>query len=465
MPLRNRHIPGSSLILATGCALLLALASTASGQVRTNARFEYGAPTTTNNDDSCDISVMPAATLLLPYFEVSTAPNVAYGSPNTVFSITNVSPVPAIANVVLWTDRGFPVLDFRVYLTGYDAQRISLWGLLMLGELPATSSSTARGTRSLPDSSNPNLDPNAATSCSAMPTVLPNTFTEEVRDALTVGTFFGASGIGNHHPGMAIGYVTVDVVSSCDVASPLDGDYYASDLLYDNVLTGEYLIDEVGGPGYSVNAESMVHIRAIPEGGPAGASVSTNLPYTFYDRLSRAHAVSSDRRQPLPSAFAARWIDAGTGSFETSIILWREPFTGAGATNASYANNFMPLGGMVRFDESENPSSYDGCTVSPCFEPATVVTSKIEVDDSFFPPNLSGEVGGWLYLDLHNRGSSNYSPPPDGYGSSRPSQNWVIVEMRAEGRFATHVNAPSLGNGCSAVTLPGTIGPAPNVTP
>jgi hypothetical protein len=27
-------------------------------------------PATTNNDDSCDISLQPAATLLLPYFEV-----------------------------------------------------------------------------------------------------------------------------------------------------------------------------------------------------------------------------------------------------------------------------------------------------------------------------------------------------------------------------------------------------------
>jgi hypothetical protein len=29
-------------------------------------------PATTNNDDSCDISLLPAATLLLPYFEVET---------------------------------------------------------------------------------------------------------------------------------------------------------------------------------------------------------------------------------------------------------------------------------------------------------------------------------------------------------------------------------------------------------
>ena len=35
-----------------------------------NATFDSGNPTTTDNDDSCDIGVAPAATLLLPYFEV-----------------------------------------------------------------------------------------------------------------------------------------------------------------------------------------------------------------------------------------------------------------------------------------------------------------------------------------------------------------------------------------------------------
>ena len=70
-----------------------------------NATFAFGAagvasgPTTTNNDDSCDIGVAPAATLLLPYFEVD------FGSPQTtarqtLFTITNVSAFPQIAHVV-----------------------------------------------------------------------------------------------------------------------------------------------------------------------------------------------------------------------------------------------------------------------------------------------------------------------------------------------------------------------------
>ena len=48
----------------------------------------HGGPRTTDNDDTCDIAVMPSATLLLPYFEVDTdIPN----GKTTIFSVTNVT--------------------------------------------------------------------------------------------------------------------------------------------------------------------------------------------------------------------------------------------------------------------------------------------------------------------------------------------------------------------------------------
>jgi hypothetical protein len=450
---------------ATAAAMSVVVAVSGTAQVRSESRYPSGAPSTTNNDDSCDISAMPAATLLLPYFEVSaTAPSTT--SRDTKFSVTNVSPVPAIANVVVWTDRGFPVFGFPLYLTGYDAQSVSLRGVLMLGELPSTSSSSARGSLALPNDANPNFDANAMTTCAAMPASLPPSFAEEVRDALTVGTFFAASGIGSVHPERAIGYITIDVVSSCSVASPTDAAYYANDLLYDNVLTGEYVIDDLD-ESYSMAGDSMVHIRAVPEGGAAGASVPTNLPYTFYDRLSRSHAVSSDRRQPLPSTFAARWIHAGTGSFQTSQIMWREPYTGANAATASYANNaVLPIENVLRFDEEENVEAFAPCETQVCPVAATNVADKISLGDSnVFPPMSNGSIAGWIYLDLHNGGSPSYSPPPSGYGSSRPSQNWVVLVFDAEGRYSTQASAPALGNGCTPVNSSGVIGPAPNVTP
>jgi len=90
------------------------------------AFFTGAGPTTTNNDDSCDISTAPAATLLLPYFEVDiNAPQTT--AQTTLFTITNVTQIPQIAHVTVWTDLSFPVLDFNIFLTGYDVQSISLY--------------------------------------------------------------------------------------------------------------------------------------------------------------------------------------------------------------------------------------------------------------------------------------------------------------------------------------------------
>src|ERR1041385_5528572 len=82
-------------------------------------------PATTNNDDSCDIAVLPAATLLLPYFDVD------FQSPATIahttlFTVQNTTAMPQIARVTLWTDWAYPMLTFNIFLTGYDVQSINL---------------------------------------------------------------------------------------------------------------------------------------------------------------------------------------------------------------------------------------------------------------------------------------------------------------------------------------------------
>ena len=80
------------------------------------------------------IDDVPAATLLLPYFEVDL--NSANGV-TTLFSINNASASAAVAHVTVWTDLSVPVLDFDVYLTGYDVQTINMRDILN-GILPRT---------------------------------------------------------------------------------------------------------------------------------------------------------------------------------------------------------------------------------------------------------------------------------------------------------------------------------------
>src|SRR6266550_1707987 len=74
----------------------------------------------------------PAATLLLPYFEVDAYAPIGSG-PTTLFTITNTSRYPQIAHVTLWTDWAFPVLGFNLFLTGYDVQAINLYDVIVRG--------------------------------------------------------------------------------------------------------------------------------------------------------------------------------------------------------------------------------------------------------------------------------------------------------------------------------------------
>src|SRR4029077_9531384 len=72
---------------------------------------------------TCTMDVVPAATLLLPYFEVDLNSPTAR---TTLMSINNASDRAVLAHVVLWTDLGVPTLAFDIYLTGLDVQTPNL---------------------------------------------------------------------------------------------------------------------------------------------------------------------------------------------------------------------------------------------------------------------------------------------------------------------------------------------------
>ncbi|HEV7570939.1 MAG TPA: hypothetical protein VGQ21_05525 [Thermoanaerobaculia bacterium] len=306
-----------------------------------------------------------------------------------------------------------------------------------------------------------------------------------VRDALQFGAAPNCtSRVGGVHANV-IGYATIDVVGSCTTRLPSDPLCYATDLLFDNVLIGDY--QQIGpSPRNDLLAEfdaggnPMVHIRAVPEGGAAGSNAATELPYTFYDRFTPAANRVQDRRQPLPSTFAARFIQGGPGFFATNYTIWREGF-GAGACGASLAvNSALPAMEVVRFDEADNPNVSQPChALCPGpFVPIFAITSSTSTARGFYPSISTADVGGWMYLNLNNGGSTGYSVTRSvsgfptvmtGAGSTsvlaphesqtvgpRPSQNWVTITMfgnLATKHMVAEFDAASLGNGCSPAAL------------
>jgi len=507
-----------------------------------------GGPASTNNDDTCDIGNAPAATLLLPYFEVDLG--TAGTGRTTIFSITNVSPYAQVAHVVLYTDWSFPVLDFNIFLTGYDVQAINLYDVIargLIGSTTGTSTSSPNATSSTGvtqnvmnggssgvNGTNPNVgvqpfrvhsgdfygNPNfltggtgVATNCAAgrLPGQLPTALATDVRALLSTGTSTGA-GItcpsiaggeaqvgGNHGGNVAIGYATIDVAATCSVALPIDPGYFTGEILFDNVLIGDYQdVNQSTTAGNYAGGNPMVHIRAVPEGGPAASVIPTNLPFTFYDRYNGGPLVDNlhrtiDRRQPLPSAFAARWISGSTAAFDTQYKIWREGFTNntagahflVSACDEYVVNSAIPLVEIVRFDENENAGVRgQGIIVSPptAGSPTLPEASRTGVTSSLFPTITgSTDVGGWTYFNLSNGGNTYtnaniaagfnpYNATRAGFGVSPSdvvggfgrdvSQNWVILSMFAEGRYGVDQDANWLGNGCSPAQPASSSGPA-----
>ena len=445
-----------------------------------NATFAVGGPATTDNDDSCDIGVAPAATLLLPYFEVDITSAAGTGE-TTIFTITNTSNLPQVAHITLWTDYSFPVIDFNVFLTGYDVQSINLYDVIRRGQI-APEAGTGFDVSNVGELSGDDVNDivfdnpvvNEVT-CVDLPVQLPQVYITRMQSAFTTGKVpaAGTGGACNTAGGVhtnAVGYATIDVAGACTTSLPTDPGYFTSEIRFDNVLVGDY--QQINGDEDFAQGNPMVHIRAIPEGGtPAtriGPEFTVNFDRTFYGRYQAGG--TADARQPLPALFAARWISGGATGFETFYKIWREGNT----TTTTACSAYPALGGnigvteFVRFDEEENPETLaPDIVVSPPIvnAPTLPETSLTNVDSGTFPPNTQGAVAGWMYMNLD-------AGDPTGVVNEIATQNWVVVSMRAEERFSVDFDAAWLGNGCTpeigqseAVGGLDPIGPAPNFNP
>jgi hypothetical protein len=411
----------------------------APGRIEANATFDDGGPATTNNDDSCDISVAPAATLLLPYFEVDVEDP---AGETTLFTITNTSNEDQIAHVTLWTDWSFPVIDFNIYLTGYDVQSINLYDIIVRGVI-APDAGTGTDVTDRGENSVVNADL-ALGACDRLPGEIDPAYVVRMLAAFTEGTvpdlgdLPGCNAVGGEHDN-AVGYATIDLADLCSTSLPTDPGYFTTEIRFDNVLIGDY--QQVHSANNFAQGNPMVHIRAIPEGGEPGEPAIINFDRTFYSRYQGGDVL--DRRQPLPSIFAARWIEGGGSSFQTYFKIWREGATDFADADScgEWDNNVTAIAELVTFDDAENgwgdvPESRISPPITQEFTlPETSLTS---VGSAPYPQPDNGAIDGWIYLNLDN-------DETDGIAS----QNWVIVSMRAEGRYSVDFDAAWLANGCT----------------
>jgi hypothetical protein len=385
----------------------------------------------------CTLDNVPAATLLLPYFEVNLAD--PYGQ-TTLFTVANASAAAALAHVVLWTDMAIPTFAFDVYLTGYDLQSINLRDIFVFGRLPQTA--------------DPDQDPEDTISpkgqgaqdvvfpnCQGLPPApLDPSFVAYLRAAhtgapspLKPGTCYGF----NHHDVIARGYVTVDTVVGCSSATPVDSGYFGPGGLATsaNVLWGDYFY--VDSRHAFAEGGTLVRIEADPTAFKPGDS-------TFYE-LYDGHS-AADAREPLPTTWAARFLSGGPFDAGSAIIVWREavsvpfPFLCNGG-NGAVGGFPLKVNAALVFDEQEyaaTPCGFGGrgegapsCNFLTSAAP--LAANRVQVGG----PTLAVPFNfGWII--------ANFDP---GFTPAY-HQAWMGTVMNAHLQISVGMAATPLDSGC-----------------
>ena len=338
----------------------------------------------------CAFDPVPAATLLFPF--VAYDYNGGTSGATTLFSITNVSSEAQIVHVTLWTDFSIAILDFNILLTGYDVQRMNIRDILADGQLPVTVSSThaggvvddgpvseanqlngdwVGGLMAMPDST-ASLGARCASGDAAYPGQYINKippgvlslFKQWLQSSQTEGRYFWDCDATAPYPGgfwfdtrddttPTWMYITADVVETCNKTFPDEGGYFTGEARYDNVLMGD--VQWLGTTPEGVflsEADTAVALEADMDlGMVATASDIIGLPISFYARYAGVNDGVSDFREPLPTAWAFRYMNDATINVDTYIRAWK----GSTSMATIYDLDFTP------YNESPTMFVADNC--------------------------------------------------------------------------------------------------------
>lgn len=262
------------------------------------------------------IDVVPAATLLYPYFETDVAnPN----GVNTLLTVQNASATAILAHFTLWTDYGIPTANFNVYLTGYDVATVDMRQILQR-VLPLSASDGQDPMDTISPQGQISQDINFASCSGWLPEGQDSIVSPQLLAAhrgLQSTDYFGPGNCGgfNYGDGIARGFVTVETVNNCTTRRPGTAGYFLAggtgDATTQNVMLGDYVIQDPQND--RVLADNAVHIEA-------SATNPETLPgqYTFYALFAGTNG--ADNREPLPTAWAGRY-----SANRTTLGYWRDP--------------------------------------------------------------------------------------------------------------------------------------------
>jgi len=357
--------------------------------------------------DSCSTGAVPAATLLIPYFEVNLA---SAAQQTTLFAVTNAGAQATLAHVVVWSDWGVPTLTFDLYLDANDVQSINMRDVFD-GVLPQTGGG-------------------AFTGCTN-PLTLPALDAQRLEQLRLQHTgqadeFGDCAGSGRAGPNVATGFVTIDVAQQCSatIRYPGHSGYFVA-----------------GGTGIAGNANLLVGdfffadtAENYAQGNEAVAIVADEArfggqPATFY----RAWVAQSgdDARAPLGTRYRSRYMNGGAFSGGTDLVVWTEPET---ITPQAVTCGARPS--FVNPCQFLRTTAFDENAIGQTPEFDTLVTelaAKLSVGSAVVP--VAAPFG---FVDVENRIEIDCLSTPAG---DIPLQLWVMPISSASGRFSVGLNA------------------------
>lgn len=394
---------------------------------------------------TCTLDQVPAATLLLPYFELNLN---AHAVDDTVVAIHNSKPEPALVHVTFWTNWAQPTITFDFYLTGYDVQTLSLREAFANGNLPLTADQQSDPTDTISPAGEPGWDGDFPGCGDFFPyftnPLIRGQNLERLRDGhsgqpiSTLGERCLGANLGDN---IARGYITFDSVSRCSTQFPTEAPYFGPgpDAIANtnNTLWGDFVV--VRPMVADFDPQPLVHIEA-------DADLQSATLYTFYGSLPSAQPGGLDHREPLGSVWGVPTLDRP--GLRSELIVWRDPtaapngaFTGftcgAGPDWAP-----LPQNQVTCFDQQENASEL--CASSDCFPLATqrVATGGAGLGTPYDQ--------GWCQLDLGLAAEGSVTADIDFPGNV--AQSYVVGTVKHGVQRSTGLAAVMLESACRSTS-------------
>jgi len=381
---------------------------------------------------TCTVDQRPAATLLVPYFQVSYGPageliSTGIGARDTLVTIVNASSAPMIAHVNVFSRESTLLLDFNVALTGWDVQAMRISDLLA-GNLPNSATNDAigydvcqRAGGSVYPASDGFLrvdplfpaDPNDNTLATTAYPPFPQISAGLIHD-LRVNC-------DGDEDLLAIGYIVIDHANYCNLSNPTESTYYANDAIgMENNLFGEIIF--TSGFGLPTYGMSTVNLEADSQFGALASQDPSTPVRTFYARywnpFTEVYCTNcgstnpdtdlsisapwdagfGDQREPLGLKWAARWFDLSP-TITSFFRVWRASVTGGDCVYAE------PTVTLTFFDEDENIVTQGVCP-SPCTQPTfnfPLETQQRNIADFSHPASAAG----WVNMSFVNNSSGD----------------------------------------------------------